>query len=87
MNSLKQKRGNSEEATGKKIGEKMKVSRKLIAALILCVALLACAGSIAVVEIWPSFGAQMANWSRNIMGPQAVARVEAVIFRVHDAVK
>ncbi len=62
-------------------------SFKLILALILLAILFSCAGTVAIVEIWPSFGAQVANHTRNLVGPQAVAQVEAIVFRVQDTVK
>jgi hypothetical protein len=49
--------------------------------------LLGCAGAVAVTEIWPAFGAQVANQMRDLFGPQVVAQIEAVVFQAQDAVR
>jgi hypothetical protein len=41
--------------------------------------------TVAVVEIWPSFGAQVANHLRDLLGPQVVAHLETIIFQAQDS--
>ncbi|MCJ7701464.1 MAG: hypothetical protein MUO62_07775 [Anaerolineales bacterium] len=60
---------------------------KRILALVLLAISFSCLGTVAVVEIWPSFGAQVANQMRNILGPQAVAQIENIVFQAQDTVK
>ncbi|MBN2148758.1 MAG: hypothetical protein JW726_15325 [Anaerolineales bacterium] len=63
------------------------LSFKRVLILGLVLVLLGCAGSMAVVEIWPSFAAQVANQLREIFGPRVVAGLETVLFQVQDTVK
>lgn len=53
----------------------------------LLVLLFGCVGIFAAVEIWPSFGAQVANQLRTWFGPRLVAQMETVVFQVQDTVK
>lgn len=57
-----------------------------ILGLILLVALLSCVGAMAVVEVWPSFGAQVADLLRENFGPQVVAQIETIVFQMQDTV-
>ncbi|MBU1660123.1 MAG: hypothetical protein KKD28_01470 [Chloroflexi bacterium] len=68
-------------------GLKRRRSFERILALVLLAILLSCVSIVAVVEIRPYFGAQVANYMRNLIGPQAVAQIEAVVFQVQDTVK
>lgn len=77
----------ADEIIFSKNGLKRRRSFKQIVALILLAILFSCVGTVAVVEIWPSFGAQVANHVRNLIGPQAVAQIEAIVFQVQDIVK
>jgi hypothetical protein len=60
---------------------------KRILALVLLAILFSCVGTVVVPEIWPYFGAQVANHMRNLIGSQAVAQIEAIVFQVQDTVK
>ena len=62
-------------------------SYKRILALVLVTILLSCIASFAAVEVWPSFGARVADGMRKIVGPQPVAQLESVVFQVQDTVK
>lgn len=62
-------------------------SFKRILALVLIAIPFCCVGTVAVVEIWPSFGSQVANHMRNLIGPQAVAQIETIVFQAQDTVK
>ena len=62
-------------------------SFKRILALVLLAILFSCVGTVIVPEVWPYFGAQVANHMRNLIGPQAVAQIEAFVFQVQDTVK
>lgn len=42
---------------------------------------------LAAVEFWPSFGAQVANQTRNLVGPMTVARIESIVFQFQDTLK
>jgi hypothetical protein len=62
-------------------------SFKGIFALILLAIVFSCIGTVVIVEVWPSFGAQVASRMREHTGPQTVAQVESVVFQVQDTVK
>ncbi|MCB9134596.1 MAG: phosphodiester glycosidase family protein [Anaerolineales bacterium] len=62
-------------------------SFKRILLTALFVLLLGCVGIFAAVEIWPSFGARVANQLRAWFGPRVVAQLETVVFQVQDGVK
>jgi hypothetical protein len=68
-------------------GVKCRRSFKRVLALVLLAILFSYVGTMAIVEIWPSFGALVANHVRNLLGPQAVAQIETIIFQVQDTVK
>ncbi|MCJ7584976.1 MAG: hypothetical protein MUO30_09450 [Anaerolineales bacterium] len=70
-----------------KNGVKRRRFFKRILALVLLAILFSCMGTMVVPEIWPYFGAQVANHMRNLIGPQAVAQIEAIVFQVQDTVK
>jgi hypothetical protein len=54
--------------------------------LVLVAILLGCLAIFAFTEIWPAVGAQIADHTRKIIGPQAVAQIEDVVFRVQDTI-
>ena len=90
MNSCKnaaQSFDEADEIINCKNGLNRRHSFKQISALILLAILFSCLGTVSVVEIWPSVGAQAANHTRNLIGPQAVAQIEAIVFQVQDTVK
>jgi hypothetical protein len=57
-----------------------------IFALVLLAALFSCVCTMAVVEVWPSFGAQVADLLRDHFGPQMVAQIETIVFQMQDTV-
>jgi hypothetical protein len=59
--------------------------RKIIVLCLLGLVLTVCGGGFASVEIWPSLGAQGADFLRGIIGDPAVAWLEGEFFQVHDA--
>ncbi len=77
----------ADEIIFSKNGLKRRRSFKRILALILLAILFSCVGTVAVVEIWPSFGAQVANQMRGLFGPQVVAQIETIVFQVQDTVR
>jgi hypothetical protein len=62
-------------------------SFRRILTLFLIALLLGCVGTVAVVELRPSFGAQVAEGMRELFGPGVVAGLETIVFRAQDAVK
>ncbi len=68
-------------------GKKARPAFKRILALAILVLVLICAGILSLVEIWPSLGAQVADQTRDLVGPLAVARIEAVFFQFQDTLK
>lgn len=68
-------------------GVKRRRSFKRILALVLLAILFSCVSIVAIVEIWPSFGAQVANHMRDLLAPQAVAQIETIIFQVQDTAR
>ena len=68
-------------------GSKRRLSFKGIFALLLLAILFSCLGTVVVVEVYPSFSAQVASRMREHIGPQAVAQIESVVFQVQDTVK
>ncbi|NUM46260.1 MAG: phosphodiester glycosidase family protein [Anaerolineales bacterium] len=66
---------------------KKRLSLKRVLTLIFLALIFGCVGTIAIVEIYPSFGAQVANQLRNWFGPRTVAQLETVVFQVQDTVK
>jgi hypothetical protein len=60
---------------------------KRIVFLVSIVIAMGCAFTLAAIEIWPAFGAQVANQTRDLVGPLAVARVETIVFQVQDTLK
>ncbi|GAB4581537.1 MAG: hypothetical protein Fur0022_42850 [Anaerolineales bacterium] len=66
---------------------KITLSRKRVVLLLLGLFWGGCLGVLAVVEFWPSAGAQMANVLRNLFGPRVVAQLETVVFQVQDTVR
>lgn len=57
-----------------------------IFALVLLAALFSCVCTMAVVEVWPSFGAQVADFLRDHFGTQMVAQIETIVFQMQDTV-
>jgi len=68
-------------------GKKRRPTLKRVLATALIALVSICAITLAAVEIWPSFGAQVANQTRNLVGPLAVARVESLVFQFQDTLK
>lgn len=60
---------------------------KRIFVLILIIVPLSCVGVMVIVETWPSFGSQVANHTRNLIGPRAVAGIETIVFQAQDLLK
>jgi hypothetical protein len=65
-------------------GVKRRRSFKRIFALVLIAIPFCCVGTVAVVEIWPSLGARVANHMRGLFGPRVVAQIETIVFQVQD---
>ncbi len=87
---LKSVQRSSLKAEGKLLpdnGLRYRRSFKRILALVLLAILLGCASTVAIVEIRPAFGARVANHMRNLLGPQAVAQIETIIFQMQDTAK
>ncbi len=40
-----------------------------------------------IVTVWPSFGAQGADWLRSVIGDEPVARLEMQIFQIQDSLQ
>ena len=70
----------------KKRGKRRRWFKRILVLVLLAISF-SCLGTVAVVEIWPSFGALVANQMRNILGPQAVAQIENIVFQAQDTVK
>lgn len=66
---------------------KRRPSFRGILALTLVTILLGFVSIVAIAEIWPSIGAQVASRMRNLLGPQAVAQIETIVFQVQDAAR
>lgn len=58
-----------------------------IFSLVLIAILISCVGTIMVVEIRPSIGAEIAKHMRNLFGPRVVAQAETIVFQLQDTVK
>ncbi|MFZ6029438.1 MAG: hypothetical protein ACOYYS_17130 [Chloroflexota bacterium] len=67
--------------------KKNRPSAKRISALLLAAAILGITVTVAAVEIWPAFGARVANGTRRLFGPQVVAQVESIVFQAQDTVR
>ncbi|MFH1907837.1 MAG: hypothetical protein ABIL11_10740 [Chloroflexota bacterium] len=87
MKSVQKSSLKADEIIFSKNGVKRRRSFKRILALILLAILFSCVGTVSVVEIWPSFGAQVANQMRGLFGPQVVAQIETIVFQVQDTVR
>ncbi len=54
------------------------------AGLLLTIIFILVAGLAALPIVWPSMGAKLADLARSVVGPQPVAILEGVVFRVED---
>ena len=59
---------------------------KRIAVSIGLTVLIACLGTVAVVECWPSLGARIAAQMRAVVGPRPVAHLEELVFQLQDRI-
>ena len=67
-----------------------KFSQRKVSRIFLVIGLVIAAGlvvTIAVVSIWPSVGAQGADFLRSILGTKPVAYLEELVFKVQDTVQ
>ena len=55
--------------------------------IVILVLLAVTAGGFLAISIWPSLGAQGADFLRSILGARAVARLETILFQAQDAVR
>jgi len=87
LNSAQKSSRKADEIVLPDNGQKRRLSFKRILALVLFAILFSFLGIVSIVEIWPSFGAQVASRMRDTIGPQAVAQIETIVFQVQDTVK
>jgi len=74
----------------RKFNPMTKFSQRKVSRIFLVIGLVIAAGlvvTIAVVSIWPSVGAQGADFLRSILGTKPVAYLEELVFKVQDTVQ
>jgi hypothetical protein len=86
VKSVQKSSPKANEKTSPEMGGGRRPSLRRILALVLLAILFSAASTVAIVEFWPSFGAQIADQMRDLLGPQIVARMEGIIFQAQDTV-
>ncbi len=62
-------------------------SIRRILVLSLIALFLSCVGTMGIAEIWPYFGAQVADQVREVFGARVVAGLETIVFQIQDTLK
>ena len=66
--------------------KKRRLTFKWVTAVLILVIMVGCVSTMVVIEVRPYIGAQAAGHMRDIFGPQLVAGLETIVFRMQDTV-